>query len=224
MGAGDYQYSLFGASSSLLAMNFNISWAEALRYYEQGAVTHFAMLHADAAPENGWLGVLVQEMQEHGAQFISATMAIKNNQLETSTALSLHDDDWEVKRFTLHDLVDMPGTFSIDDLDHEPGQLLLGNTGCMLVELGPWCLETDEHNDLKVFFTINDRIRRGPDGSLKTLCQPEDWNFSRMVAAAGKKVCVTQKIHVDHYGECSYPNRLPPGAVKQDRVVEELSV
>lgn len=190
--------------SSLLGLTFNTCWCECLRRYMKGQVSHFAMLHADAVPQGPWLDTLYKEKQFAGAQVISAVMAIKNGDRQTSTAVTRLDDEWEADRLSLDDLENLPVTFSVEDLHLPPGHQLLVNTGCMLVELGDWALQTDAAGKLLTYFTVRDQVIMGADKKFRICAFPEDWGFSQMAANTGCKVVATQAVIVDHVGEVCY--------------------
>lgn len=191
--------------TSLCCSGYNGDWANALRCAEAGDCTHFAMLHADIMPDENWLVTLIEEMEATGATVLAAVTAIKDNSGDSSTAIFSPEKPWEVERLGLRMIQNLPmDTFSIDDVGI-PGQSLLINTGCMLVDLrGGWAHETDEEGCLKTFFTINDRVQRKDDGNgnfnYTVASQPEDWNFARMAAAAGARVMATRKVNTRHRG------------------------
>ena len=213
---GDCEVYTFMSSSSLLGMTFNMCWVEALRAYLKGEATHFAMMHSDIVPEGPFLDIMLEQMEMHHAQVISAVVAIKNGQHETSTAISQIDNPWEADRLSLEQLEEMPLTFSIDDLRLRPRQLLV-NTGLMLVELGEWALRTNDAGELKTYFTIRDQVVRLSERKFKVSAMPEDWNFSRMADEQGCKVCATQAIRIDHIGEAAFRTGRPKDIVRPIR-------
>lgn len=185
--------------TSLLANSFNQDWAMALALAARGQVTHFCMLHADVVPEPGWLGKLLEEMERTEAQVLSAVVRIKSEDGSVSVAVD-EGDAWEPRRLTCQDLCELPETFSIDDCG-KPGDVLLVNTGCLLVDLrGGWAHETDDDGCLKTYFTISDRIRPIDGGKYLVSVRPEDWNFSRMAAASGARVMATTCVTTSHRG------------------------
>ena len=199
---------------SLLAFAHNLNWAHALGMAETGQFPrpHFLNYHSDIqVMQPGWLDTLVDMMEEYKAAVLSVNMAIKDNSGETSTGLSVIDEPWNVSRLSIERIAELPDPFSIEDVaEAKPGQVLLVNTGIMLVDLRrEWCFAMDEKRCLKAYFTINDRIRCPIGRPREVACQPEDWNFSRMAAEAGEKVMATSRIKTIHWGQAGYQNWSP---------------
>jgi hypothetical protein len=187
-------------SSSLLARGFNELWCEALNTREKAGWTHFVMLHADIAPEKGWLTKLLDEMDASGADVLSAVAPIKSMEGRTSTAV-LSQDKTEAEILTLEQCRDLPQTFSAEQFD---GRCLCVNTGCMAVKFtDPWVEEC--------WFEIRDSIVKEPDGRFTTRGMSEDWLFSQQVHNLGRKVCATTKIALTHYGRLGW-EVVPKGA------------
>lgn len=183
--------------SSLLAKGFNTIWHGALeirRREPERGITHFGMLHADIAPEPGWVDVLVDEMERTGADVVSAVVPIKDGKGLTSTAVEDPADEWSVlRRLTMREVHRLPETFSIDDLGYDDGRALLVNTGCWLADLSkPWCRD--------VVFTIRDCVRFLADGTPEVCVIPEDWGFSKWLHGRGGKVLATRKVKLVHFG------------------------
>ena len=61
---------------------FNSLWANALNLAAAGEATHFAMLHADVAPQEGWLDILADELDRKSA--IERVRAVLNALPENS--------------------------------------------------------------------------------------------------------------------------------------------
>jgi hypothetical protein len=175
---------------SLLALNCNLLWCEALN--RRGTAQHpdhFAMLHADIGPETGWLDKLLDERERVGADVLSAIVPIKDDRGQTSTAVETEAD---VRRLSVSELDGLPPTFDVSALG-PPGSILLANTGLFVCDFSqPWVEQ--------VWFEIIDTIERNAEGIFEPLNLPEDWNFSRKCAALGVKVFVTQIIKLDHFG------------------------
>ena len=153
---------------SLLAQTFNSFWCSALCLQEAGEeITHFAMLHDDIVPESGWLELLYEEIEACGADVLSAVVPLKDSYGLTSTAISGPDNPFiRERRLSLEEVYRLPETFTIEDTGYLD-RMLLANTGCWICKFDrPWRKEEDENGDLKVFFTINDRIRRREDKRL----------------------------------------------------------
>lgn len=177
-------------SLSLLALTFNTLWCEALNRREELGLTHFVMLHADVAPESGWLWKILDEMDRVEADILSAVVPIKDDQGITSTALYTRGER-DTYRLSLDDLATLPATF---DGSRWPEKRLLVNTGLMAVDFRkPWVE--------KVWFEIRDGIDRLPDGRFVPLVMPEDWNLSLMAEDLGCRVFATQKLSLTHWGK-----------------------
>ena len=191
---------------SLLAAGFNYLLCSALNMYNAGEITHFAFLHADVAPEDGWVDILMQEMNEHQADFVSCVIAIKDGRGLTSTGVGKWGMDWQVKkRFTVKEILDLPPTFSIEDTDFKD-DILLHNSGCWLADLRSDVFhQRDGSGQGLVYFTIRDRIDF-IDGKYQHHVEPEDWFFSRRLYEQGAKTFATRKVHIDHMGWAAYPN------------------
>ena len=191
--------------SSLLAKGFNDLWCTAL---QNRRYTHFAMLHSDIIPEEGWLDVLMDELERTGADLVSAVSPIKDDRGLTSCGIGNPMSTWwsPKKRFTMKEIMALPETFTAADAGY-PGDPLLVNTGCWLADLrNPKWMEKDEDGFLKVFFTIKDGVRVDTDGRLRPVVQSEDWFFSCMMHMVGLKALNTRKVRLKHIGERAYSN------------------
>ena len=119
-------------SFSILTHNFNILFAAALTARKHG-ITHFALHHDDISPEFYWLDKMMDLMNHHGADILSAVSPIKDPKKGlTSTALDepFKDEDprWRVRRLTLNEIhKNYEPTFTTDTL--------LVNSGLMLVDI-----------------------------------------------------------------------------------------
>jgi hypothetical protein len=195
---GEQKTALAEGNVSLLAYNFNTFWADALNHRPE--MTHFLMLHSDVVPAPGFLGILMSEMQRVQADVLSVVIPIKSKEGLTSTALET-SDRWKPRRLSMSEVFERQESFTEDGL--------LVNTGLMLVDFRkPWVE--------KVHFTVNDSIRRKPDGTFEAVVEPEDWNFSRQVRALGGTAWATRKVQVLHVGASAYGNSGPWGTVKRD--------
>jgi hypothetical protein len=199
--------------SSLLAMSFNILYAEALNGNEAGDGPElFAMLHADLAPQGFWADTLVDELLSKDADLVSAVNAIKDDRRLTSSGVAIPGVSWMARRrFTTTELATYPETFNATDVGYE-GMVLLHNTGCWVADIRkPLFHECDEQDQLKAFFTINDRIVRKKDGRLYSEVEPEDWFFSRRLHELGANTYVTRKVVTKHYGLSEIDNQTVGG-------------
>lgn len=179
--------------TSLLANGFNKLLCLALNSRKEHNIKWFAMLHADIIPEKFWLDKLIDLAEEHDADLLSAVVPIKDASGDTSTAFGLENDPWgSVYRLNYVYLKSLPEPFSIDDVEDAIGNILLVNTGCMILNI-----EKDWNPGL--YFTIRDQIVSDGEKFIPQVI-PEDWNLSRMVAAHGGKVMATTAIELKHVG------------------------
>jgi len=214
---------------SVLTNVFNRLWASALQNV-RGGVTHFAMLHSDVGPENGWLGKLLDELVGADADLVSVVLPIKNDQGLTSTGLGEIDEEYHYRRLTMKELYELPVTFTADDVEKTmpwgkpgSGRVLIVNTGCWVCDLRrPFWTARDEHGFLKMYFANHDRIRELENGQFFVEFAPEDWLFSRMCHAAGAKVAATRAVKCLHYGEIGWPNDKPWGRTDTDTELETI--
>lgn len=185
---------------SLLAHNFNALWCGAINVNDQGPpVDYFAMLHSDVEPDQGWLDVLIEEMEAHDLDMLGVVVPIKDLQGLTSIALHNVDGDrWRpLCRLTMQEVMQLPETFTQTDA----GAPLLLNTGC-------WICRFDAEVAKRSCFTINDAIRFDDQrGIYVAEVEPEDWNFSRQMHAQGMRIGATRKVHVNHAGEMRFGNQ-----------------
>ncbi len=181
---------------SLLAANFNSLWCSALNIASNGGLKYFAMLHDDIGPAPGWLDVLIEELEAKELDVLGVAIPIKDHKGLTSLAID-GKDTWMPKcRLTLHEVMNLPETFTSDDVG---GNLLL-NTGC-------WVCRFDLEWARKVHFTINDRIVfNRATSKYESQVEPEDWFFSRLCHEMGLKIGATRKVRAMHRGETDFNN------------------
>lgn len=205
------------SKSSLLPDAFNSLWVDCLNQRGKHGFTHFAMLHSDIAPEDGWVDTLVSELERTGADLISAVSPIKDTRGVTSTAIDDQRDPWTVlRRLTLKEVYNLPETFGAAEAGWI-GHRLLVNTGCWVCRLDrPWVEQCDT-----VFFEIKTRIIRENGGFTRQVI-PEDWAFSRAVQDAGGRVLATRLVRLHHYGFHAYSNASPWGHWNEDEKRAEL--
>jgi hypothetical protein len=213
------------AEASLLAYNFNLLWCHALN---EPSLRYCAMVHADVAPEGGWLDVLIDEIAEHDADIISAAIPIKDPRGLTSCGIGYPDEKrWRVpvKRFTLAELHELPRTFSATDAGY-PDYPLLMNTGCWLADLQTeravhW-YKRDSDGSLRIHFAIRDEIAwsssNGNTGGWGVHTQSEDWFWSHRIWQAGLHARVTRAIKIHHVGKFFYTNDRVWGSVAEDKI------
>lgn len=193
--------------------DMNTTWVEALNMASKGLITHFAMLHSDINPCQGWLDILVREMTAVGADLLSTVIAIKDKRGLTTTGVGDSADPWNAfRRFTMREVHEiLPETFSIADTPH-PDKYLLHNTGCWLADLrNPAWRTVDENGWLKATLSFPIAAQMQSDGSIEHRRESEDWYFSRMLASLPLKTFATRKVSATHYGMTPYGNNRPWG-------------
>ncbi len=201
--------------------DFNAIWAMALNMAESGEITHFAMLHSDVVPHAGWIDILVDELEERGADLVSTAIPIKDTRGLTSCGIGDPDNRWSAfRRFTVREILKMPPTFGLADTPH-PDKILLHNTGCWLADLrSPLFFETDTEGALKCWFDFPTRVSRLPSengkGKWSHSRESEDWFFSRRLHEAGARTFITRRVRLSHRGDADYSNFVPFGIYEHD--------
>jgi hypothetical protein len=207
-----HRFDVAQSSMSLITMNCNTLWCAALNRRATHEVEWFAMLHTDVEPSDWWVDQLIAEAEKHGADMMSAIIPLKNSTGSTSTGIANAGDRCgQYCRLTQTQVRHpaFPDTFGIDEavealerlpdplrIIGAPRELLLVNTGCFVCRINrPWAE--------KVWFEQTDGIEL-KNGSWGPISQPEDWNFSRRVAASGGKVMATRLVKVIHRGETEF--------------------
>lgn len=182
-------------------------------YLGTGNFTHFAMLHDDIVPVEGWVDILIEDLQASGADVCAAIMPLKDGHGLTSTAIDDPTDPYRViRRLSMAEVYRLPEVFTAADCGYPDNKLLL-NTGCWVADIRkPWAR--------KVRFTINDTIRPDESGLLAAEVASEDWNFSRDVQDLGGKVVATRRCGAWHHGSFPFPNDTPWGEWDCDRTSE----
>ncbi len=198
-------YDIRAQSASLLPLNFNNLWCQALN--ERPAMTHFCMMHSDVCPEDGWLDILLDEQRKSGADILSVVIPIKDERGLTSTGVM----DWrtrQMRHLTVREALKLPPTFDAAEAGY-PGQCLLMNTGLWVCDFTrPWVEQ--------MYFRFEDRIVRRPDGRFEAQAVSEDWLFSIDAARMGLKVFATTAVKVKHQGNFQFPNFAPWGSLETD--------
>ena len=186
------------STSSNLTGNFNRLWCEA---FNDKTYTHFLMLHADIAPEYGFVDKMLSIMKRVGADVLSAISPLKNDFGLTSTALAPESPMGRITRYTMQQVFKEEPTFT------HPRLLL--NTGLMLVNM------KIPKADLLHFNTkswIENESGRAVEKSLT-----EDWAFSDLARVYGAKLYATREVKLEHLGTMRYPNHYPWGRLPVDR-------
>jgi hypothetical protein len=189
--------------------DFNICWLGALNGFEAGEFTHFAMLHGDVFPEDGWIDVLLEEMERLSLGLITATVPIKDGRGLTSSGLIDPSTPWSpYRRFTVRETLALPETFTAADAGY-PGYGLLHNNGCLLADLSrPEFYKLNAAGELAIYFRFPRRGIRGENGRWENQGESEDWHFSRMVHESGVPNALTRKVRLTHK---EFPNYEPWG-------------
>lgn len=199
-------------NGSLLASNFNQLWCLALNMAHQGKrVDYFAMQHDDIGPEDYWLDKLIDELEANQLDVLGVAVPIKDTRGITSMALHGEDEWLPHARLSMHDVYELPETFTSDDIGHP----LLLNTGL-------WVCKFDIEWAKYVHFTINDRVVFNTAANrYQSQTEPEDWYFSRLLHEIGQgptehlrplRIGCTRKIRVHHCGEIDFTNERPWGS------------
>lgn len=199
--------------------DMNRLWCWALNQAAIGKITHFAMLHSDILPSPGWIDLLIDELDERKADYISAIAALKDENGLTSCGIGDANDPWNVyRRFTMTELMEMPETFTAADTPH-PDKYLLHNTGCWVADLrNPLWRTTDTNNCLVADFAFPIRGRLLPTGEIIHERESEDWHFSRMIAGLGLKTLATRRVSTIHFGTKGFRNDHKWGVMEHDEV------
>lgn len=197
--------------------DMNRLWVEALNRSASGEFTHFAMLHSDIMPAPGWVDLLLDELDDRKADFISAVAALKDENGLTSCGIGDATDPWTpFRRFTMRELIGMPETFDIAATDH-PDKYLLHNSGCWIADMrNPLWRSVDENSCLRASFAFPIRARLLPDGKFVHERESEDWHFSRMIAGLGVKTLATRRVSTVHYGQKGFRNDHAWGKLEHD--------
>jgi SAM-dependent methyltransferase len=206
------------ACGSLLACNFNKLWCSALNMVHRGErLDYFAMLHDDIGCEDFWLDALINELEAKQLDVLGVVVPIKDMRGITSIALHHPGDNWNPEcRLSMHDVYELPETFTSDDVG---GFDLLLNTGCWVCKWNQeWCK--------KVHFEINDRIIFDRTSNCyRPEVESEDWFFSRQLHEIGSgpsahlkplRIGATRKIAVKHEGDVEFSNTFPWGSAAFD--------
>lgn len=202
--------------------DMNRLWCFALNQAHAGKITHFAMLHSDILPSPGWIDLLIDELDERKADYISAIAALKDENGLTSCGIGDANDPWNPhRRFTMTELMAMPETFTIADTPH-PDKYLLHNTGCWVADLrNPLWRTTDANGALVADFSFPIRGRMLADGRIIHERESEDWHFSRMIAGLGLKTLATRRVSTIHFGTKGFRNDHKWGLMEHDEATRE---
>lgn len=196
--------------------DFNVLWTDAQNLFEQGRVTHFAMLHGDITPDAGqyWLDVLLEEMDRLGASLVSAISPIKDGRGLTSSGICDMSDPWRpFRRFTVREVfAELPETFDNVGAGY-PDRPLLHNTGLWVCDLRrPEFRAVREDGTLDLYFAFPTRAVRDADGKWVHQRESEDWHFSRDLWLRGvRDTYITSKVRLQHHGGMTWGTHQPWG-------------
>ncbi len=213
--------------------NFNTLWAMALNRAAAGEITHFAMLHADIAPQAGWLDVLLEECDKFDADLVSAIVPLKDHSGITSSGLGRLGEPFggAYRRVAVRELPGLPATFDELDLARAYGSAkyarlpLLHNNGCWVCDLRkpvfraeePVLVEGRYSVALAAMFAFPRRIVRF-NGQWCVQGESEDWYFSRRLWELGAQTYLTQRVKLSHLDAgTAYPNHGDWGAQEHDQ-------
>lgn len=186
------------AANSIAPAGFNDALLAGLRLRDEGAVRYFAMIHSDVeAATPAWADALHREMAARGDVLCSAVVPIKDDSGESSTAVGVEHDPWQVaRRVRMDERGRLPETFGLADLPDArlPGAVLLVNTGLWLADLA------DPFWDGFGGFNVITRIGIDPMGRRVSQARPEDWEMSRALHAAGRPYSATFAVEARHHG------------------------
>ena len=182
--------------SSLLADCFNGLWTMALNMRRVG-VTHFAMIHADISPRQGWLTHLMEEMGDK-YKVMSALVPIKDSRRVSSCAWTDPERMLMMKNISMDEAWNkLPVTF--DSSHGEEGKILLINTGL-------WVADIREEWAEKAYFEIRTGTKKLKDGMMGHWVISEDWGFSMQLHDMGVPYGATTRVSLLHHGGTMFSN------------------
>jgi hypothetical protein len=174
-------------SMSLLNLNFNTLYANALNARKHG-FTHFLMLHDDIIPkQDDWVRILHSEMAAGNLDVISAAVIIKGTD-RLSCAMYDGEKSWPMTA----------KLFGPDTTIVNTGKpILMMNTGCLLMDITkPWADS--------FCFSGHDTIVKGEDGQFMAMAESEDYRMSIWLHQNGVPYGATSKVHTWHRGGYDY--------------------
>lgn len=195
-------------TSSLMTLNFNKLWADALN----SGADYFCMLHGDINPAcYGWLDILHQELHRKAAHLVSCLVPIKTKDGIYSAGIGTLECWWKPKRlFTYAEAEKLPVTFDAADVGCSQTECLLVNDGCWLADLRhPAWRKTDAGGNLVAHFNVLDQVHW--DGKkFEPRLQSEDWYFSWRCFELGLRVACTRAVPLVHHGTGEWPAHFSP--------------
>ena len=184
---------------SLLCLNFNALWCNALNLRREHDARWFVMLHGDIGSASpAWLNDLIAIAEREGLEALSAMAPIKDGSEQVSTALY---DEGRIQRLSLSDLAAWPETITADGVCRETGQTLLINTGMLALRIDrPWCEE--------FAWSMTDEIWKTQAGNFVPRTLSEDWQMSLWFRERGIPYGATRAIPVLHAGQWLWTNEV----------------
>jgi hypothetical protein len=212
--------------SSLLTMSFNVLWAGCLNERKAKGYRYFAMIHDDICPQRNWLDILIDELEAHDADVVSAVVPIKEPTGVTSTAMDDTGDEWSPRRLTLNELWPYDPATEKNEYRRKrlgpvgwPGYPETFTAPKILLNSGLWVCRFDRPWCEDVYFRQMDEIKKLPDGNFAVRTRSEDWEFSRTLRAKGCKLYATRKIQLEHE-RAEWHTRHPWGTWDRDRIMD----
>lgn len=183
---------------SLLTLNFNDLWCRALntRKDDSDHWSHWALCHDDIVPAPLWVDTIIDEMEASGADICSAVVPIKDDRGLTSTGVR-NVKTGANRRLTMTEVFELPETFGIKDIDHGPDEILIVNSGLMVVRFTERWIEPPAFPG----FVQLDSIIGYSDGTFAAATLSEDWCFSEWASRMGLNVIATRKTPLGHWDD-----------------------
>jgi hypothetical protein len=231
---------IINSFSSCTPHQFNQCWTHCMN--EVDKFDYFCMLHSDVEPlptvdpyDRGkivpWLTAMIEEMEKGSYDVIHSVAAIKDGNGLTSTGIGSGLNAWPtMRRVTLKELTALPETFDAKqylDLfgrDRWPAgspEVMLCNTGCMIVKVGDWCRRFHGFRFITVIVVFSEDGKKllgsladakfadewDGKGNLVPYFWPEDWDFGQWCHSRGKKVGATIRVRTNHYGSAPFSTK-----------------
>lgn len=188
-----------------ISHNFNVLWASALNERAEAGYTHFAMVHADINPQDGWLDALLDEMDRVDADILSVVIAIKDNRGLTSTGIR-RPGSWGCRRLCMTEIMALPPTFCAADLAELEPDVATGHA-FLAINTGLWVCRLPGAGWPDAFPGFSSRHRLAwRDHVCYADFDSEDWRFSEWAANQGLRVFATRAVYATHHGDMGFPN------------------
>jgi len=187
--SGKRHLKLQSIGSSALPFAFNQLWVGGIT----SGADYFAMIHADVGPESLWADTLIEELEKHDADIMSAVIPIKDMSNVYSTAMCWLGEAAHY-RLTIPHYMELPDTFDTADMRE-----VTGEDGFMCANTGLWVCRLDRPWIKEVHFEFLTGIDWSGEKPRCTFI-PEDWQLSQMLHRKGAKVMCTKKVRTTHSG------------------------